>query len=522
MVHRATFQAASSDRRSVIAERLEQRRLLSAVFDSEGFEAPRYTPGPLEDQDVLGPWRKDGPQAGLAQVQTQKVASGAQAVRLNRPAAANGDTRYGVVKPTAPYDDLTVIRISWDMNVTQNAQAGVNFGPFFGVEAYDDASIGKGPTPPLIGSLGVDATTGDVLYQHGTTGVFTETGYSVQLGTWNHFELVLDYDADAYTVYVNGDDKAVTGFVDDPIVGFTDAPLAALAATADTRATASGTAYYDNYRIDIEQQKVDVETAPTVAQVYVSGTQWTQAFKDYLDEKGLGDERYGYAISAQDQLREIPWINVDTISIRFSENVEVDAGDLQIRGMIVPAYDLDPASFTYNPATRTASWRLMGGQRFKNDRIILDLNADGPGGVHDADGDYLDGDWTNPPGPREPGTDHYPSGNGADGGDFRFRIDVLPGDADRNFERVNANDQGYVKARINRSVFSPTSSTPGAASYSVYADVTADGRVNSNDQGAVKARLNTSLPQTELSGAFSSARIRRGDELSVGEALLAR
>ena len=507
MARRRTPQAVLHQRRSVVTETLERRQLLSVVFDTEGFEEPRYTPGPLEDQDVLGPWRKDDPRVGLAQVQTTQVESGEQAVRLTRPAAADGDVRYGVLKPTAPYDSLTVIRISWDMNVTQTSAPGVDFGPFFGVEAYDDASVGGGANPRLIGSLGVDATTGDVLYQDGTTGVFTEAGYSVQLGTWNHFELVLDYDTDTYTVYVNGDDKATTGFVDDPIVGFTDAPIAGLAATAASRPVAAGTAYFDNYRIDIEEQVKDEDDAPAVTQVYVSGSQWTQPFKDFLEDRGFGDSRYGYAIPARQQLSEIPWINVDTVSIRFSEDVQVDFNDLAIRGVIQHEYALDPASFTYDPATRTASWKLAAGARFRNDRILLDLNADAPTGVMDQDGNFLDGEWTNPPGPTAAGTDRYPSGNGVEGGDFKFRIDVLPGDADRNFERVNAADQGYVKARLNRTVFNPTSG-PGPA-YSIYADVTADGRINAADQGAVKARLNTSLPATELSGVFSATRIVR-------------
>ena len=79
-----TTRKAVSSYRSVVPECLESRRLLSVVFDSEGFEPPRYTPGNLEDQDPLGPWQKDDPRAGLAQVQTATVDSGSQAVRLTR------------------------------------------------------------------------------------------------------------------------------------------------------------------------------------------------------------------------------------------------------------------------------------------------------------------------------------------------------------------------------------------------------------------------------------------------------
>jgi hypothetical protein len=102
---------------------------------------------------------------------------------------------------------------------------------------------------------------------------------------------------------------------------------------------------------------------------------------------------------------------------------------------------------------------------------------------------------------------------GGDGGDrlrlahdlfgaaFDFRFNVLPGNADQSFNRVNAADQGYVKSRLNRSTTSPTGGT-GGASYSVFADVTGDGRINAADQGAVKARLNNALP---AAGPFTLA-----------------
>ena len=495
MFHRAKGQPVPGRVPTRIApEVLEPRRLFAVLFDTEGFEAPRYAPGPLEDQDPLGPWQKTTTRTGVATVQTTQVESGAQAVRMTRPAASDGDTRYGVIEPIVPEGALDTIRVSWDMNVSQNMQ-GIDLGPFFGVEAYDGFATTR---PKLIGSLGVDATTGDVLYQDGTTGFLTETGFSVQLGTWNHFDLVLDYASDTYTVFVNGDDKATTGFVDDPIVGFTDAPLAALAATAATRATATGTAFFDNYRIDVEEGENDNEEGPKVTQVYASSSVWTQTFKDYLEDKGFGDERYGYSIPADDQVRELPWDNLDTISIRFSEDVLVDANDLQIRGINVPNYTLDPASFRYDADTRTATWRLAGGARFRADRIILDLDGDSPNGVRDAEGNLLDGEWQNPPTATSEGVDRFPSGNGTPGGDFRFRIDILPGDADRSFERVNANDLGTVRSRQNR--FATETPPAGLAPYSPFVDVTGDGRINAVDVGTVRARQNTSLPATELQG----------------------
>jgi hypothetical protein len=83
---------------------------------------------------------------------------------------------------------------------------------------------------------------------------------------------------------------------------------------------------------------------------------------------------------------------------------------------------------------------------------------------------------------------------GEGGAVFSRQINVLQGDANRDTQgRVNANDQGYVKSRANRSATAPDSTT-GGASYSAFADVDASGRINSNDQGAVKSRLNDNMP----------------------------
>ena len=216
------------------------------IYDSGGFEAPRFTPGELSGQDIVfGGWARDG--IGTATVQSATVRDGAQAVQLNRPASASGDTRYGVLKLVNPIPPLDTIRVSWDMNVTQTQGNGVTFGPFFGVEGYDAFTDIK-----LIGSLGVDSTTGDVLIQQTGTGAFVETTADVAFGQWNRFVLEMDYGTDTYTAYVNGVAVGSQPFVDDGVVAFTDAPLAALAAGGSPAdLAAAGTAFYDNYTIEI-------------------------------------------------------------------------------------------------------------------------------------------------------------------------------------------------------------------------------------------------------------------------------
>jgi hypothetical protein len=136
----------------------------------------------------------------------------------------------------------------------------------------------------------------------------------------------------------------------------------------------------------------------------------------------------------------LPWLNVNEVSIAFSEDVVVQADDLDIRGVIVATYATDPAAFTYNAGARTATWRLPAGVAFQNDKILLDLNSDSPAGVRTAAGAYLDGNWSN-------GTDAYPSGDGSPGDDFRFRFNMLPGDTTRDGS-VLARDYADVKKKF--------------------------------------------------------------------------
>ena len=254
---------------------------------------------------------------------------------------------------------------------------------------------------------------------------------------------------------------------------------------------------------------LDDDPAPAVTQVYVSGSTWAGndnlpnvTFKEFMAAQGLGSVDYGFAIrDGADQLLTIPWSNVNRVSITFSQDVIVDRDDLEVRGTNVANYAFLPGAegFQYNAATRTATWTFT--QNLVRDRMILDLNADAPNGVRNSGGEYLDGEWNS-------GGDSYPSGNGLGGGDFKFRLNALRADADRNLNRVNAADQGYVKARVNRTTNAPTSGTQAA--YTIFADINGDSRVNAADQGFVKSNINTALPAAQPAGLFGDDPISRG------------
>lgn len=243
------------------------------IVNAAGFESPAFSTsfngtGQLEGQvnpvgfgQVISPgqWlRTQGSPLNTAVVQSTVVGSGSQAVKVDR-VASGGDSRWAVPVNNQGYPDFPTpappepaqpyICISWDMRVEQTQGPANTFGPFFGVEAYDD----DGNPVSLLGSLGVDASTGDVLFQNAGDGFLTETGSVVSFGAWNKFAIELDYSTKTYSYFVNGVELGSEGFVDEGLVvgglnQFSDADIATFAAAGDPGSLAlTGTAYYDNF-----------------------------------------------------------------------------------------------------------------------------------------------------------------------------------------------------------------------------------------------------------------------------------
>jgi len=227
----------------------------SVIYDSGGFESPKFTAAaPLAGQDVInGPWLKD-PGTSTAVISTVNAFSGTQDVQVTRAAAATGDTRWSVTKPQAPATGFNVFDIDADVRVEQATFSGsppnnTDFGPAFGLEAYDASTTPL--SPKLIGSITVDATTGDVLYQATGTGVLTETGTILPRGTYHHLKLEVNFATGKYSTYVDNNLLHTESFVDSGIVAFTDAPIVTFAASATSLNTGTGTAYFDNYSINV-------------------------------------------------------------------------------------------------------------------------------------------------------------------------------------------------------------------------------------------------------------------------------
>jgi hypothetical protein len=220
-----------------------------------------------------------------------------------------------------------------------------------------------------------------------------------------------------------------------------------------------------------------------VQQVFVNGaglTGQTSANGVAFRSRAGIDNVYGYPVPAgAAQTKSVPWGNgINKIAIRFDTDVagRLEPGDLAVRGINSPAYAV--SALTYDAATRTGVWTLANA--IVNDKVRLYLD--------DALLPGLDGEWQN-----GVATQSFPSGDGTAGGDFSFRINVLPGDANQDGS-VNAQDLGIIKLKLNRNAINPGSGTSG---YSVFADLNADGAINALDLGSAKQRLNKKLPPGE-------------------------
>src|SRR5262249_49155499 len=144
-----------------------------------------------------------------------------------------------------------------------------------------------------------------------------------------------------------------------------------------------------------------VAPPPTVIAVLVGGSTWTIP-------------AYRIPVGSGAQLLPLPFVNLDQVSVCFSEDVVVTADSLRRGGVNVAAYA--PAGFHYDPVSHLATWTLSA--PLGTDKLLLDLAAGGPGAVHDRAGAPLDGAWLNPTDVGDTSGSTFPSGNGGGGGDF--------------------------------------------------------------------------------------------------------
>ncbi len=224
------------------------------IYDSFGFESPRFTLGNLTGQDgANGTWVQTG--SGTATVQSTNVNAGAQAVRVARTGT---DSRFSVVKQNLNVGSspTPIIAVEWTMKYTAANLPLGSFGPNFGMEIYDGFGIGYS----LAASAFVDAATQELIYQQPGNGFLAPVpGVLVPPDTWHSYRLELDYATQTYRLIYDGREVLANAFVDPGITDFTDADIAAVAGGGDPASqAATGTAYFDSYKVTAQSEPAHI------------------------------------------------------------------------------------------------------------------------------------------------------------------------------------------------------------------------------------------------------------------------
>jgi uncharacterized repeat protein (TIGR01451 family) len=238
-----------------------------------------------------------------------------------------------------------------------------------------------------------------------------------------------------------------------------DEPFPKGDAVVQNQATSSGTGITNTVSAPADRA---IDNPARVTDVFVKNSAWNATFLNGLATAGLGDASLGYRIpTGADQLKTLPWDGINTVSIKFSENVTTELLALSLTGV-------NPVTVNgFTPSGDVATWPLttpLGANKIR--AILDDIMAS-------AGGQILDGEWID-------GTATVSSGNGAAGGDFSYRFDVLPGDGNSDGV-VNVTDLANMAIRVG--------SAPGAGNYSAYFDVNGDGAINVADLTAASGKL---------------------------------
>jgi hypothetical protein len=199
------------------------------------------------------------------------------------------------------------------------------------------------------------------------------------------------------------------------------------------------------------------------------------------------------------QLATVPVGLADTVSMVFSENVNISADSLLVFGMTTANLP-EVAEFSYDPLTFTATWRFEGWAL--GDNYLLYLSDS----ITDTEGNFLDGEWTNPATRTTSNSlvSTFPSGDGESGGAFIFTMTLLPGDA--NLDGI-VNNSDY-------SIWSANAYGPSGKLF-IQADFNGDGVVNSADLTSYYWNYDTNLQNPFLLSDLDQNGIVNDDDLDI-------
>jgi hypothetical protein len=215
-------------------------------------------------------------------------------------------------------------------------------------------------------------------------------------------------------------------------------------------------------------------TPPAVVNVLVAGSSWSSSFLSYLSANNMGTTD-GFSIVGANQLKSLPWTNINQIKIVFSEDVTTAGGVaalsdlLALGGVSIPNYAI--SGFSYNSAKHMGVWTLAA--PLTADKLTLSLSDQ----ITDLAGNNLDGEWTD--------KQTTPSGNASAGGIFTAHLNVLAGDVDRS---------NFVLGTDTTLVLNKEGLNTHSVGYNAFYDVNADGFILGTDVTLVYNRQGGKLP----------------------------
>ncbi|MCR9296355.1 MAG: hypothetical protein NXI32_26900 [bacterium] len=212
------------------------------------------------------------------------------------------------------------------------------------------------------------------------------------------------------------------------------------------------------------------QVGPRVTDVIVASSSWSDAFIDLIDGGGTNaGNGLGYSLVGDQQLRNLPWSQLDKLYVQFDEDVSADFKASNVGLFGVNVADYAPALAFGVDGVNVGTISLSA--PLTSDILSLRI-ADT---LQDASGNALDGEWSD--------SNSLTSGDGSNGGDFRFRIDVLPGDV---------NDSNAVSIT---DVFLTLGSSGQLTSLELSKfDINGSGAINITDVFAVLGLSGTVLP----------------------------
>jgi Ca2+-binding RTX toxin-like protein len=232
---------------------------------------------------------------------------------------------------------------------------------------------------------------------------------------------------------------------------------------------------------------------PSVADLAVNNNSWNANFRTFLNfnKPGTGDFSIPVGTGFK-QLRPLPFVGLDRITIYFTKPVTVTQAALRLTGQAKPNYTF--SGFAYNANTLSATWIVT--QPIDNDRLTLTLDATGANAVRSSEnGGVLDGDWRQPMAYNGNATSLFSSGDGMPGGDFVFRFNILAGDVvGLTPPGGTPIGNGFVTTADVTYVRGKTGAVVGGANYDPYADVDGNGGINGADVNLVNQRVGNRLP----------------------------